>query len=279
MDVPTDPGIYYDLPFDVYLQIPAVSKSQLSLLSYAPYMVQYYREHPEERKDTAAMRFGSLVDELLFGRPDETFYVMPDGIRRDRRTKKYQAQLELAQGRTIVSASEWEAAADCVAQIVEVAGDILERSQYQVSIVWRDPDTGLLCKGRPDILDLEAMTIWDLKLTSDPRPGPFSRIALRLRYHWQAAMYLDGWETLTGDSLEWGWIACRMDPPHLVQEYLADSKVIALGRRQYKQALAQWAKCEADGQWPLHNREILRLSFPEWAFEDEDKAEWLSYFE
>ena len=274
---PEKDGIYYDVPFDEYRRWDALSKSTLSPITVSPAHAKYRLEQPpEEKKKTGAMIFGSLVDSMLFDSQEQVekdWFVVDDDIRRDRRTKAYQQVLEEAAGREVVKRREYLDALEAIEAIRQTTGGLLDRAVFQTSLIWTDDSSGLRLKGRPDIIDVENRMIWDLKMTQDPRPLKFGKTAAGFRYHWQAAMYLDGLRHTdlwgVGGWL-WGWIAVASEPPHSVYLYVADDRVLAAGRRQVRKAVDLWARCERENDWPASTQGGPQvLPFPEWALDDE----------
>ena len=272
MATPKD-GIYYNIPFDEYRSWEALSKSSLSPITVSPAHAKMRLEQTESKK-TPKMVFGSLVDSLLFDSEEQIeadWFIINDDIRRDKRTKTYKAILDEAGNREIVKQKEWLDAAATVEAIQRRVGPMLDRATFQVSIIWTDPETGIRLKGRPDIVDFDEGIIWDLKTTQDPRPGPFSRTAANLRYHWQAGMYTEGLTQLTDrDDWLWGWVSVEAEPPHSIYLYSAESRVVQIGWEQAHKAVKLWHQCEVSGEWPAHVQEkVEALPFPEWVLDPE----------
>lgn len=77
-------------------------------------------------------------------------------------------------------------------QADSVIQKLLENTEYQVSVLWTDEETGLKCKTRPDVCKLHKNVIVDVKTTNDGSPEEFSRSLAKYDYPFQACMQIDG---------------------------------------------------------------------------------------
>src|SRR5262249_12038745 len=109
----------------------------------------------------------------------------------------------------------------------------------------------------------------DIKTTEDARLESFSRTILNLRYHVQAAYYLDIWN----DSLAIGqtpkesfvFIAAEKPPPCAVGVYDLAREAINAGRREYIRLLQLYMECEEQNEWPAYNPDVQEITLPAWA--------------
>lgn len=110
----------------------------------------------------------------------------------------YRAFLDANPNRIIVTRKEIEAAKRIARAVREnpAANEALSGIwDTEVSIVWRDPDTGVLCKARIDWLtdpSLRRILIGDLKTCRDHAPPGFPRDAAKREYYAQMAWYCTG---------------------------------------------------------------------------------------
>jgi hypothetical protein len=259
------PGVHHNVPFEDYLAWPHVSKSLLVEMLRSPGHLQYRRAHPLE--PTPAMVWGSALDCLVFeGRMafDRRFVVRPDGI--DLRTmvgKAWAASLPIGL-QSILGDPAVIDAAHAVDEHPE-AGPMIRFGRAQVSAAFDCPHTGVRVKIRPDIV-CETTALADLKSTDRADPDSFARRAYQLRYHWQAAIYLDGMSAATGEDYdEFSFIVVERDPPHRVEVYRLGLAEIEQGREEYRAALAMYADCEKTNKWPTTTGRIQPLTFPDWA--------------
>jgi len=264
--------LIHDLPFDDYNAIEAERKSTLTAMAESPGAYRHRCDTPFEA--SPAMDFGSAVDTLLFEGKDallEQFAMRPEGLKLT--TKAGKAWKRDNPG-IIVPAHEVYSTA-LAALMDPIARRFLDEGEFQVSGFWQDEDSGLWCKCRPDIYDESkpAWTEWtqaipvvaDLKITGVIDPHAWTRVAYRLKYHWQAAMYLDGMTEATGVPHElFYFIVAESKPPHQVRVYETPSSVIAQGRAEYQMALMQVKACRDADYWPTSTGKVETIKFERW---------------
>lgn len=263
------PGIYEGIPHAEYLTWPAVSKSALTdFAGEGPGGYKWRRENGG-KKQTRDMLLGTAADVLIFdGRDDfyERFAIKPQGMKFTTSDGKLW-QAEHAH-KEIIS---WDEAADIFGAVkslteYDLARKYMDDSRAQLSLLWEDPDTGLLMKARPDFKPNLEHVLGDLKTTKDTHPKRFSKVAGNLRYHWQAAIYSDGWEILTGEEIElFVFATVQMSAPYRSEVYSFEPKDIQKGRDQYKIELDIFAECKASNHWPLSTGEMQIIDLGSWA--------------
>ena len=86
----------------------------------------------------------------------------------------------------------------------------------------------------------------------------------------QAAYYLDGLATTNHPSVAFCFIAGEKEPPYSVGVYTITDDYIELGRKLYKKALALYAKCLKENNFPAYSEEIIELAPPRWALTKEE---------
>lgn len=149
-------------------------------------------------------------------------------------------------------------------KILEHPDNFIEKSGF-----WKDPETGLWLKTRPDIINHLKVT-WDVKTynqaTFKPTLEKWSDHAFNLKYHWQAAMALDGVTQITDIKHQYfGHIICETDPPYDIALFMFTDDAINIGRMEYQKVLWDYAECLKSGYWPGHPDEVLDLEAPHWA--------------
>lgn len=154
------------------------------------------------------------------------------------------------------------------------------------SIFWNDPDTGVLCRGRPDwwVWQNGVHCVTDLKSALSASPAGFQRAIAKYRYHVQAAMYLDGIKAITGEEPNtWLWSVWEKTQPYANAAYVATPEMIEAGRQEYKKLLKVYAECLQSDNWPGYNSELQYIDLPEWYNKPEASPEgeqdWLEQME
>lgn len=283
-----EPGVYFDVPWQEYVRWDAFSKS---LVDPALRSARHLRRAQMERKKSAALQFGSLVDCLLLdpGEYADRYIEQPATYQkieasgrganrveelvekpwdlRSNTCREIKAQLE-ATGKTVVTADMKERAENCAvaAQEHPEAADAIKNGQKQVSIVWLH-ESGVLCKGRFDIL--HDGYIWDLKTTQDASPEAFAATVAKFGYHVQGGIYTEAYEKIMGKKLDWRFIAVESTddepwPEVAVYEMLWDDRSLIVGRMKFKRAcerVARYSEEMLSGYSPYAEP----ISIPEWA--------------
>jgi hypothetical protein len=259
--------VIHGLPFDAYNAIEAERKSTLTAMAESPGAYRHLCD--TEFKPTPAMDFGDAVDTLLFEGKEALlgrFAMRPEGLKL---TTKDGKQWKRDNPGIVVPAHEVYSTALAVL-MDPVAAGFLDEGDAQVSAFAQDPDSELWCKVRPDICrrtykPTDVPTLADLKVTAVIDPHAWVRIAYRLKYHWQAALYLDIMTAATGNYHEhFFFIVVENKPPHHVMVYETPASVIEQGRAEYKAALMQVKACRDADYWPTSTGEVQVMEFERW---------------
>lgn len=245
-------GIYRGLSFAEYAAIPAWSTGAVLPFRISALQGHYERMHP--KPITPAMRFGAAVHCSVL-EPDQfplRYVVWSNGARRG---NDYKAFLEANEGKDVLKQDEYEtclAVRDAVHEH-PLAGMLLdsgEKEDREVSVVWNDNETGLLCKGRPDML-LPEMIV-DIKTTRVhiADTGALTRVASTLGYHIKLAAYQDGLCINLIPALPVKIIFAEQTPPHDVRVMSVPTNVLIQGWDEWQRLLGIIAECERTGIWP-----------------------------
>lgn len=145
------------------------------------------------------------------------------------------------------------------------ARDFLERAEREVTGVWTDPATELLCKFRMDAVIWAAGMAGDVKTARDASAEKFV-YAIRDRcYHLSAAFYEHGATALDRLIDRFFFIAVESEPPHCVNLLLLRSEVIEEGWKLARHALETYAHCRLLNLWPGYPEAVQEIGLP--AFE------------
>jgi hypothetical protein len=264
-----NPGIYYDISFEDYLEIDAVNSSFLkTVLNRSPLHAKTEKENPKE--PTPALRQGSILHGFTFERGEfENVYAIEPVV--NKRTNAGKAELEKFAldhpGKMLISQAEFDMAKTMYDNLLEHDGAklYLQEGKPEVTIIWTDKLSGLLCKARIDYLHEWQAVIADLKTTQDASVMGFSKSILNFGYEVQAAFYTDGYMTLTGDDPSFVLIPIEKTPPYAVACYEVGHKSISKGRSMYQEALAIVKRCKESGVWESYSKQVEHIEIPAWA--------------
>lgn len=140
-----------------------------------------------------------------------------------------------------------------------------EEGPVELSIVWTDKSTGLLCKARLDKVSIATKSITDLKTTQDAEPEAFSRSIGNYGYELQGAHYLCGAQANGLDVQQFGFVAVESDAPYCPACYELEPAAIALGFKQQQKLLTQYVKCWQNNHWPGYSQGITRIGVTQFA--------------
>lgn len=109
---------------------------------------------------------------------------------------------------------------------------LLKNCEYQTSVFWTDPKTGLKLKTRPDFwkpgTDKRSAIISDLKTDKDSESDKHLKSIFNLNYPIQACLQIKGLRhaKLIEDSERFFWIVCSKSEPFNTEVYEFDSSDI-----------------------------------------------------
>jgi hypothetical protein len=264
-------GIHKHIPFDVYKGIQAASFSGLTRLAQSPAHYKDYLLNPP--KPTASMAFGTAVHSAVLEEGLEKGKVVcaPDV---DKRTKAGKSEWEAFQAAhqdsIIVSVEDFEAIKEIKRALSkhETASSLLNPNKgiSEVSALWNDPVSGVLCKCRADRIRSDGIII-DIKTTQNASAREFQKSIGTFKYHWQSAFYLDGFSLLLGDKLsQFVHIAIESEPPYGIGVFVLDDVSLTRARSDITFLLALYSICEKENRWPNYPDEIQNISIPSWAW-------------
>jgi hypothetical protein len=259
---PNTEGVFFDLPEAVYRSAPGVCQSDLKAMHKSP--AHYYAKITEPKNEqTAAQLFGTLMHRAALEpeRLAESFVVNPEGMNfATKEGKAWKAE----QTKDIITQDEFDALRGCRDSVAShpIASEIIRRGKHEVSVFKRHAATGILLKGRLDVLAVDNegfTTVADIKTTDDASLNGFSRQIAHWGYHRQAAFYMD----IIGATF-FAFIATEKESPFAVAVYNLDAESIELGRRENEAALLRVAECEKSSIWPAYASDIQEISVPNW---------------
>lgn len=302
MNAITEPVALIDAPctidgqdIEAYHRGPGISKTGLDHVARSP--ATFYALHLDPARPAEKERAGQLEGQLAHcailepAEFDKRYAVLPaDAPRRptDAQWNAKKPSPESAEamewwtawnkssaGRTIITHAQRATAlrqAESVRRLPDVA-EALAAGRPEVSAYWIDPDTGVLCRCRPDWVHPagdNGVILLDVKTYSDASPAEFARQIARKRYHVQDAFYSDGFARASGlDVLAFVFVAVETEWPFAASAVMLDAPSKAQGMQQVRRDLTTYAACLAANEWPGHGTGIHQVSLPAWALTDE----------
>ena len=280
---PPDQGIYNDVPMAVYNSWEAARSSTLKLMTERS-PAHAWREICHPRKPTGALEFGQAIHCAVLEpeRFEKDYVARPKIDRRTKAGKTEWAEFEDEhKHKEIINLDEFEGCLQiraAAARHPTISRIMLGQGANEVSAIYQDRDTGTPCKIRPDRLvmcDGNSFCV-DLKSCLSAEPRAFAQACQRFGYASQAAMYLEGLNTLSPLALNANprrhiWIAVEKSPPWEMAVYELDERGLEHGHREHKRQLATYATAIETGIWEGYPTDVQPLSLPRWATYEEDE--------
>jgi PDDEXK-like domain of unknown function (DUF3799) len=264
----TVPGIYSRLPLDDYhrgdiCDGPSVSSTTLRKLwdSSPAHAWAHCALNPArvEEEDREARIIGKAAHHLLtaeIGFADQ-FVIRPDtldGVKWHGNLKECKRWLAARkrEGLTVLTTANIDTVR-CMAisigafPLVQAGAlnGLIERSFF-----WRDKETGLWLKARPDAIPSDSGDFTDLKTTKSVLYRDLKKAIGDYGYHQQAALVIEGARALDIEATSFTLIWVEKSPPYCVRAQQLKDEDIARGMKQNRVALRTFADCLASGVWP-----------------------------
>lgn len=244
-----------------------------------------------QRPETDALSLGRAAHAILLGEEafEESFAVVPeDAPQRPTKPmlvaasegrisdayKKRQAfwgPFDAAlNGRTIVSEEQ-------IDQIVQMSAALgrhplvgpLFQGDGEVSLIWRDEQTGVWLKARPDMIPAMGDVRADLKTIHDAALRACLRHIREHGYHMQGALTDLGLEAITGEKPQGSWVLVfiQKTPPYHVTPIEITEDALHWGAVRLRRAVNTFARCMETGDWPGPVEGIPKFDLAEWEVE------------
>lgn len=275
------PGLYADVPDEVYHTFPCVSNSLLSALHKSP--AECKRRMEGQQVMTDAMRFGSaahaaVLQPMVYA---EKFRVFLGEKRSAIKKAEYQEMADAVGERNIVREAEADkiTAMQAALRKHRAARTILDLPGIQeVAMLWRHEATGLLVKSKVDHWAVDAGVLVDYKTTRDADPDKFEKSLYKYGYHRQGALYLMGAGALGINLRDFVVIAQEADTPEAICAMRITGGALLAGKAQIESLLREFASRKETQDWPEipeepkwyelpdHDRMIVDVDLPDWAY-------------
>ena len=249
---------------------PSVSSGGLRIIaaqSPLHFFAQWSGNPNAKKRDTQAMLMGRaahahmLGDEVFF----ERFAVLPYPDFRTQAARDWRDKM-IAAGKGVIKESD-------LVQISEMGRRLsahpvvkmgLLDGWQEVSLIWKDKETGVWLKSRPDLIAKDLMC-GDYKTTADASPYGISRSLADRGLHQQAALAMEAYEHVLDMRMEHFILIFQENtPPYAVNPVLLSQDAIARGRVLNRHAIRIFADCLARNEWPGYPERTTPVDTPDW---------------
>lgn len=275
-------GVHRDVLPRIYHQrhLGVVSKTVLDLVERSPAHYRAWLDRQLDNEETPALFFGQAFHCALLEpeRYEEEYAVEPEwgDLRKTDDTSKEDAKANKTRrdewreehiDATLISNEDASAIAGMVASIRRhpLASKMIRDGVSELTLKWKDPETGLTCKSRLDYYVESLGMIVDAKSTLDARYRPFMQQMVKHRYEVQDALYRNAALTLGLPVQHFVFMAVEKSFPFNVATYSLDEAGIGSGYSKATAAMRELAHCVATDTWPGYEVGIQQISWPNWA--------------
>lgn len=263
-----------------YRTNPGVNWSALKHLRESPLKYKHQLTTPDT--DSLPRALGRATHCLVFEPQlfEREFAIFTDG---DRRGKVWTEFKELHAGQTILKANEAEdaiAMANAV-RVHPLVAPYLVGGEFERSVFWTDPVTGLPCKARQDWVKPSAKLLVDLKTCNTIDAFRFGRIAARMGYHCQMGHYANGClHGLGWEPEKVAIVAVESAAPYDVAVFVVDPDTLYVGREEVGKLMEQLKALSESQNWHGRYTTEQALQLPPWVYgaEEDEDVEGLANF-
>jgi PDDEXK-like domain of unknown function (DUF3799) len=279
-------GFHHGLPYEQYAEWDAINFSRLKPILDTPSKCKYGIDNPKAM--TPAMKLGSALHVAVLepARFESLFYICPPCDRKTTEGKALYAEaVEKANGKLVLREGS-QTDAPLMGEVAKIRGMAASirnlksaapflngTGQNEVSALWQDSETGLMCKGRFDrflpefeLLD-GAPVVVEIKSTKDGSDWAFGKEVDGYNYDAQAANYLTGVKSITGKKAGHVFIVVENFPPYDAAFYMLGDQDLQTGLRKYRSMLSRYAECKKTNRWPGYEDKLKVLYLPGYAHE------------
>lgn len=271
-------GIHHDISFATYLSgagIPAPAVSGSDIVNYEvecpAYAWSFWRGNPNRiaSEPTPAMALGTAAHAYILEGADAfhaRYVVQPEEI--DLRTKAGKAWRDEVGDRHLIRFSDHMRIMDMRDALMAQpdARRLLEAGgRAEVTMVARDPETGLTLLCRPDLYISRAGLAVNLKTTASPAPPAWRRTCANLRYDLGDAMFRLVAGLLGVQRPSHAFMVVGSQAPHLGYVAALSAEAASAADQQLRQILRRFADSVSRNDWPGYSAGILEIGLPAWA--------------
>lgn len=177
-----------------YFRLKSIDQSQLKQFLKNPANWAYHRLN-DDHKPTDAMKFGTAFHAYLLGTSDVVS--LPEGESfRSKDNQKWRAD-QLEAGNIIVSYNDMQLLKRMKEGIEQTSlmpeypdyMEIIEQGTKEQCIEWKDRQTGLMLKAKPDLIPAGTDYLVDLKTAQKADAESFAKEVINYGYHIQTVFY------------------------------------------------------------------------------------------
>lgn len=285
------PGVF-EIPVADYLRDPVIggslsnSGAKKLMPPSCPALFKAWRDHGQD--NSAAFDFGRAAHLRVLGAGEPVVVVQADDWRstaaRAERDEAYAA------GHTPILAKD-DAVIGAMADALRrhpIAAALLDpdSGKPEQTLVWRDPESGVMCRALLDWLrhpaDGQRLLVPDFKTSRAVDPRSIERALWDYGYYGQASWYTDAAERLglSNGPPAFVLIFQMKEPPFLVVCAQPDPDAMGWGHARNRKARDLYRHCTERDEWPGYaDDHVISVQLPQYAIRELEAADTLGKFE
>jgi hypothetical protein len=273
----TEPGVYEDMPEDVYHGDPvpegSLSSSGARKLLPPSCPAIFRHEQLNGRPPKRTFDFGHAAHAKVLGIGAEVVPVDAD----DWRTKAAREARDEAHasGRVPLLVAECEqvdAMAEAIQQhpVASALFDAARGGKPEQSIFWRDERHEVWRRARldwlPAVNDDGRLIVADYKTCVSAEPAAISKAVANYGYHQQADWYSEAVMTAgIAEQVAFVFVFQEKTAPYVITVVELNTEAMFLGRQLNERALRIYRQCRDTDRWPGYSDDVELVSLPVWA--------------
>lgn len=274
--------IRYGMTNEAYRDSEGLSHSEAKLLRLKTphhlHMIRTNRGAVPPRKPTPQMMLGTAVHcAVLEPSTFDQRYVADLDISRNSNAYRAFAQACIDQGLIPLSEEDRErvfAMRESLMADPQIAEALDGPGASEVSAWWFDPETGIICKCRPDrVREAGAGSLLiDLKTTADASQEAFSKSIANFGYHTQCDWYVDGYARASNKPVHGMlFVVIESEFPYACAAYTLDDLALEQARRDNARVRRIFKSCTDSGVWPGYGGAVKEIGLPRWALTHDEE--------
>lgn len=287
-------GIYTDITIEDYHKNRThLSATQIKIAKKSLKEFDWYRRGLIAREDKAHFQFGNAFELALLDKEGfaNKVAILPDSqwieeaLQKDsclvkpRASKHYSTSYrEFMIGREglYIIPDKGQDSYETISHMLESCYQdstiqaLIKNTEYQVSLFWTDPNTGMKLKTRPDICKRKKNVIVNVKTTLDGSPKAFSKDLANYEYPLQAVQEITGClETGLMENVDtYFWLVVEKIAPFNATVYEFSQEDIKASMDEFQYLITKLSRAQSESLYPGYSDRadnkhgILRAEIP-----------------
>lgn len=248
-------GVYKNIPFDDYLDIPYLSSSALKELRKTPAHCRDYIDNKRETKPVFAL--GTAIHLALLEPEKYKEKILVKELAwntSDGKLEKADFEARQAEDNSliVVNRKDYDGTEEIVNKIkagsheASLAFDSI--TDVELTIIWKDQETGIMCKCRIDAYCKSIRQSLDIKSCGSAAEWSFKNDMFKHAYYIQQSFYQRGLRT-TDLGEDFCFLPVEKDPPYLSTTYEIGDVTMRAADILTESLIQKYASCLEKDSW------------------------------